>query len=107
MRAMRLSSPLFVPALVSAFACGLLASRLSPREAYAQSSALASTVYVPSDGLAFRTFDGRVIAKLSYDAHGGILEILDEHERAAASLHGDSAGTPAVVGRPDRPDLGF
>src|SRR5579863_10436846 len=85
---MRLPPFLVPPALAAAFVCGVLASRVEVREAHAQSSYLASTVYVPSDGLAFRTFDGHVIAKLSYDAHGGVLDIYDEHERPAASVRG-------------------
>ena len=113
---MRLSLPLTVPVILSAFACGLLVSRASPREAHAQSNALASTIYVPSDGLAFRTFDGHVIAKLSYDSHGGILEVFDEHERTATALRADALGAtrasvtpasaPASTGG-GRPDLGF
>ena len=101
---MRLSFSLTVPVVLSAFACGLLLSRVSPPEARAQSSALASTIYVPSDGLAFRTFDGHVIAKLSYDAHGGILEVFDEHERTATSLRADALGATraSVTPAPDR-----
>jgi hypothetical protein len=115
---MRLPSTLITPAIIAAFACGLLSSRFPVREAHAQSSYLASTVYVPSDGLAFRAFDGRVVAKLSYDTHGGVFEIYDEHEHLAASVRGGGV-TPAMHAEPQqaalhddatkplRPDLGF
>jgi hypothetical protein len=119
MSAVRFSPSLAVPAILSAFLCGLLASRLLVPEAHAQSSSLASTIYVPSDGLAFRTFDGHVIAKLSHDARGGVLEIFDEHERPSAAIRSDGLGaprtaavTPLAAPRDatklgDRPDLGF
>jgi hypothetical protein len=106
---------MIAPAVIVAFACGLLASRFPVREAHAQSSYLASTVYVPSDGLAFRAFDGHVVAKLSYDARGGVLEIYDEHERVAASVRGGSVAPvvreepqrAAQATKPLREDLGF
>jgi hypothetical protein len=80
-----------VPVAVVAFLSGLLASGVS----HAQSNAFASTVYVPSDGLVFRTFDGHVIAKLSHDAHGGALEVFDEHERPFVTFRNDAARRPA------------
>jgi hypothetical protein len=84
-------------ALATAFGVGLLTSRVLEGEASAQrKGGAASTVYVPSEGMAFRTLDGRVFARLSYDAHGGFLELYDEHERAAGSLHG--AGLTAGLG---------
>ncbi len=117
---MRLPSPLAMTAALSAFLCGLLAPRsslFSVADAHAQSSALASTIYVPSDGLAFRTFDGHVIAKISYDSHGGVLELYDEHERPATSfrtsgalLKGGGAPAPAATTTDatiPRTDLGF
>jgi hypothetical protein len=85
-----------------AFAGGLTASHWVAR-AQAQSQPLGATIYVPSDGLVFRTFDGRVVAKLAYDAHGGTFQLYDEREQplllgAAANSTGlgaPSAGAPA------------
>lgn len=64
-----------VAALAVAFAAGVLASQLGVRDARAQAAPLAATIYVPSDGLAFRTFEGRVVARLSYDAHGAVFDL--------------------------------
>jgi hypothetical protein len=71
--------------LVVAFIVGLAASRWLEREARAQPSA-SSTVYVPAEGLAFRSFDGRIVARLSYDSHGGMFEIYDGHQMPSAML---------------------
>jgi hypothetical protein len=97
MSAVRFSLSLGLPAILSAFLCGVLASRVFVPEAHAQSSSLASTIYVPSDGLVFRTFDGHVIAKLSHDPHGGVLEIFDEHERPTAAIRSDGLGAPRTA----------
>jgi hypothetical protein len=97
---MRLRRPaVVVMAAVCAFAGGLVSSRVFERSARAQQAPLASTIYVPSDGLAFRTFDGHVVARLSYDDHGGVLELYDEHERPASRFRGNplsSHFTPAA-----------
>jgi hypothetical protein len=84
-------------ALAAAFGAGVLTSHALEREAKAQRSATTSAVFVPSDGLAFRTLEGRMIARLAYDARGGFLEVYDEHERPAASLRSVSvsAARPA------------
>jgi hypothetical protein len=90
-------------ALAAAFGAGLLTSHVFEREAKAQKSATTSAVFVPSDGLAFRTLDGRLIAKLAYDGRGGFLEVYDELGRPAASLRraGVSAATaPASAPAP-------
>ena len=71
--------------VVAAFSAGILASSVV-RNASAQSFSFAATIYVPSDGLAFRTFDGRVLARLSHDEHGGVMELFDEHEQPAVRL---------------------
>jgi hypothetical protein len=118
MSAARFPLSVALPVVVTAFLCGLLASRFFVPEAHAQSSALASTIYVPSDGLVFRTFDGHVIAKLSHDARGGVLELFDAHEHPSAAIRSDGLGAPrAVAGapvaaptdttKPVREDLGF
>jgi hypothetical protein len=91
---MRLRLPLVVLAVGASFAAGLVSSsaRWSPwavREARAQSAPFAASVYVPSDGLAFRTFDGRLVAKLAYDGHGGFFELYDEHEQLSGRIRSD------------------
>ena len=105
---MRVRLPLAVLALALAFAGGLVTSLV--RDAHAQASPFAATVYVPSDGLAFRTFDGRVVARLSYDAHGGIFELYDDHEQPAVRVRGEpTARAPAATLPPPRrpDDYGF
>jgi hypothetical protein len=99
---MRSTFYLAVPVAVVAFVAGLCASGTS----HAQSNPLSSTIYVPADGLVFRTFDGRVIAKLSHDARGGALEVFDEHEHPFATLRSDGKPGPVQVGAtPAQPSL--
>lgn len=111
--------PLVLAVGITAFAAGALASRAQVPEAHAQAAPFAASIYVPSDGLAFRTFDGRVVARLSYDAHGGMLDLYDEHELPVTHVRTDGAArasipaalpapaaTPGPV-RPQRDDLGF
>ncbi len=93
--------PFAIFAVLAAFASGVVCSRLSERSAYAQAAPFASTVYVPSDGLAFRTFEGHVIAKLSYDGRGGVFEIYDSHDHPSAKFQ---AGSPASA-RPATSDV--
>jgi len=71
---------------------------MAPREAHAQ--AFSSTIQVPRDGLTFRATDGRAIARLSYDARGGIFEVLDDHGDAVASMGQSRA---AVIRAPTAP----
>lgn len=116
---MRVRLPLVAAAVTFAFAAGALASRVAVRDAHAQSAPFAATVYVPSDGIAFRAFDGRLVARLGYDAHGGTFELYDEHEQLAGRVRGDaltrvpppSAVTPAPATpaprRPSGDDFGF
>jgi hypothetical protein len=119
---MRFHSPFgktLVPlAIAAAFACGLLASRVLEKDARAQRAAMSSAVFVPADGVAFRTLDGRVIARLAYDAKGGYFELYDEHERPAASMRGNGiavarAAPPSVPTATQAqastgvPDLGY
>ena len=75
-----------------AFAVGALTSRWLVREARADAVPFAATVYVPSDGIAFRSFDGHVIARLSYDAHGGFFEVYNEREQVASRVRGEPTG---------------
>jgi hypothetical protein len=78
-------SALVVVLSFAAFAAGVLSATLMlPREAHAQS--LSSTLQVPEEGLTFRSVDGRAIARLSYDAHGGVFEVLGDRGEPVASL---------------------
>jgi hypothetical protein len=86
-------APLLILAVVAAFLGGLVSSRLLERDAYAQKPAFPSTFYVPREGLAFRTLEGRVIATLSYDERGGMFELYDGHERPSTSFR---AGSPTT-----------
>ena len=102
--------PVVLVSVVLSFLAGLGAYRRLVPEAHAQSAALASTIYVPSDGLAFRSFDGRVIARMTYDSHGGAFELYDEHEQPAMRVRGDALAHPASTGRSaarGSVDLGF
>jgi hypothetical protein len=81
--------PLAVLVVAASFGAGLASSRLLERDAFARAAPLASTIYVPSDGLAFRTFDGRVIARLSYGRHGGVFDLYDTDERPTVSVRAD------------------
>jgi hypothetical protein len=114
---MHVRLPFAFLALAVAFGAGLGSSRLIEREARAQSRQQTAAVYVPADGLAFRTLDGRVIARLSYDNHGGNFEVYDQHERPSVAVR---PGFVAEVSRPappppvftvssptDAPDLGY
>jgi hypothetical protein len=103
---MRPPSPLTLSFALAAFAGGVLASRFGLPDAHAQQSSLASTIYVPADGLAFRTFNGHVIAKLSSDSHGGVLELYDENEHPAVAVR--SGGTASSLpGAPAAPTASF
>ena len=100
--------PFAVLAVLAALAGGFASSQVFERRALAQSAPFASSVYVPADGLAFRTFDGRIIARLSYDHHGGVMALYDGDERPSTTLRADvmAAAHPAPA-RARRIDLGF
>lgn len=107
---MHVRMPIAVVSVVLAFAGGLASYRWLVPEARAQAAPLASTVYVPSDGLAFRSFDGRIVARLSYDSHGGAFELYDEHEQPAMRVRGDALARPPSTNPPPKKkdwDLGF
>ena len=114
---MHVRLPFAFLALGVAFGIGLVSSRLIEREARAQSRQQTAAVYVPAEGLAFRALDGRVVARLSYDGHGGNFEVYDQHERPSVALR---PGYVAETTRPaapapiftvsaptDTPDLGY
>jgi hypothetical protein len=100
--AMRLRPPFIVALIVSsAVAVGLTSSGLLERAAVAQKAPSASTIYIPPDGLTFRTFDGRAVARLSYDDSGGVLELFDEHEKPGASIRGSRLSTARTTTPPE------
>jgi hypothetical protein len=70
----------------AAFAGGVAFEHFG-RDANAQSAGI-STLYVPPGGLVFRGMDGRPLARISQDAHGGALELYDERREVAARLQG-------------------
>jgi hypothetical protein len=82
---------------LTAFACGITASQLFIREARAQTVPFAASIYVPSDGLAFRSFDGHVVARLSYGPRGGVFEVYDEREQVASRMRGEPFGQDRVA----------
>src|SRR5260370_15129299 len=90
MRPSRFRSTVSVPvlAVVSAFAGGLVAAHVWPRHASAEPIGSTSTIYVPADGLVFRGLDGKPIARLARDAHGGFLELYDDRRASAARFPG-------------------
>lgn len=77
-------------ALTAALGGALVSHAFWAHEAQAQGASSISTIYVPADGVVFRSFDGRPIARLSRDAHGGLLEVYDEHDEATVRV---SSGT--------------
>ena len=109
---MRVRPLLVALAAAALFGGGFASSHLLEHSAQAQVSPLSSTVYIPSDGLVFRTFDGRIAARLTYGHHGGVFELYDEREAPSAVVRGPGAPRVATppASRPrglDEPDLGF
>ena len=70
----------------SAFVGGIAFEHFG-REANAQSAGI-STLYVPPGGLVFRAMDGKPLARISQDSHGGALELYDDRREVAARLQG-------------------
>jgi hypothetical protein len=56
------------------------------RDAHGGSGSATATVYVPADGLVFRSLDGRPLGRLSRDANGAVLELYDDREHVTARL---------------------
>jgi hypothetical protein len=94
---MQVRLPFAILALFAACAGGVATSHLIEREARAQPGPQAASVIVPADGLTFRAVDGRVVARLSYDARGGAFEVFDSRERPAGALR------PGLVAEAPRP----
>ena len=83
-----------VLASLTCFAAGVASAQLLEHTAHAQTAPFASTFYVPTDGLAFRSFDGRVIARLSYDRGGGVFEVYNADEHPSSSMRSDAVPPP-------------
>jgi hypothetical protein len=99
---MRLRPPVIVALIVSsAVAVGFASSGMLERAAVAQRASSGSTIYIPPDGLTFRTFDGRAVARLSYDDSGGVLELYDEHEKPGARVRGSRLSTVGTSTSPE------
>jgi hypothetical protein len=99
-------------ALLVTFAAGAALTKLTERPAQAYATPITSTLYVPSDGLAFRTFEGHVIARLSYDDRGGLIVLYDRNERPSNVLHADALQSQSFLRAPPTSiartvDLGF
>jgi hypothetical protein len=56
-----------------------------------------ASIVVPPGGLTFRTPEGRVLARLSSDTDGAVLELYDAHERPTAAWRGGASERPAMV----------
>jgi hypothetical protein len=79
-----LSKPYFAGAVFVAGFVGVTLGIDLPREARAQNSSATSVILVPPGGLIFRgAADGKPIARLSRDAHGGFLELYDSKQQPA------------------------
>jgi hypothetical protein len=81
-------------ALAAALGGAVVSHAVWTRDAQAQGASSISTIYVPADGVVFRSFDGRPIARLSRDVHGGLLEVYDDHDEATVRV---SSGTFAPL----------
>jgi hypothetical protein len=84
--------------LACAFVGGFASAKLLEGTAHAGPPAFASTMYIPSDGLAFRTFDGHLVARLSYNTRGGVLDVYDNREHPAISVRADMLRPAASFG---------
>jgi hypothetical protein len=93
-------TPPFLVATIAALATGIAFQHLSPRDAHAQAISSLATIYVPSDGLVFRTFDGKPIARLSHDGHGGVLELYDDRQEGILRFSSGALGASRSAREP-------
>jgi hypothetical protein len=105
-------SALVAVALVAAFAAGAATAKLTERPALAFTTPFTSTLYVSPDGLALRTFEGHVIARVSCDDRGGVIVLYDRNERPSNVLHADPVQSetllpPAPASNARTVDLGY
>jgi hypothetical protein len=98
MRTRHLFSPAFFVATAVAFGCGWVSARTTS-VARADPALPGSTVYIPAEGLSFRTIDGHLVAKLSRNTNGGVFELFDDKEGAIVRLSAGSSST-SVSSRP-------
>lgn len=95
---------LLAMAMAAGVAGAAISQAVSSRVARAQPQSSISTIYVPSDGLLFRSLDGRPIARLTRDVNGGLLELYDERDEPATRLSSaDHHGGLRVNGPPSIP----
>jgi hypothetical protein len=66
-----------------------------PRDARAQPAASVSTVYVPPEGMVFRTLDGHPIARMTRDANGAVFELYDGDDQPMTRLGANPPVFPA------------
>jgi hypothetical protein len=90
---------------VSGFGGGLVSGRVfAVPEAHAQGAWTTTSINVGGAGLVFRGPDGRVIAKLSSDASGGVFELFNAHEQPGARMRATSfSGVMEVLPPPRAP----
>ncbi|MGH7439755.1 MAG: hypothetical protein ACRENE_29035 [Polyangiaceae bacterium] len=94
--------PLVLSVGVACFAAGFVSSHLFERSAGAASATVTPGVYVPPEGLVFRTYDGHIVARLGYDFRGGHFDVYDRNERPVAQLKADGNVDPGLA-RPLNP----
>jgi hypothetical protein len=84
MRTFTARAVLWAVTVCAAFTAGVAFEHFG-REAHADSVTGVSTLYVPAGGLVFRAVDGTPLARVGRDAHGGTLELYDEHGQIAGA----------------------
>ena len=97
--------PLVLSVSAAAFVAGFVSSYFlggPERSARAAVAGITPSVYVPPEGLVFRTYDGRIVARLGYDIRGGHFDVYDRNERPAAVLKADGNVDPGLA-RPLNP----
>jgi len=87
--------PVRVVAMFSALSLGAVVGHWAwPRDARAQPASSLSTVYVPSGGMIFRTFDGHPIARLARDADGAVIELYDGYDQPVTRIGASALSFP-------------
>jgi len=82
-----------------AFAGGAAGSLVSSGVGQARADASAITVPVPSQGVVFRTPEGRIVARLRSEASGGVFELFDARGQAAVRLRATASGGAVELAR--------
>jgi hypothetical protein len=68
------------------------------RPSHAGADPSTASIVVPRGGLAFRTPEGKVLARLSSDTEGGVLELYDAHEQPTAAWRGGASVARGAAG---------